>query len=90
LYAGLDFVEGTDRTIETLVVFVNDGFKGVLEVSMGLLKLAVFVGSPNRTSIQQLERYMYRNAFTLAHGRPFCLDVLEDHSNLLLCAALWR
>jgi hypothetical protein len=52
LYIGLDLVESTDGTVETLMVLVDDSFEGLLQISVQLLELLQIPGASNRAVIQ--------------------------------------
>ena len=70
----LDLVEGTNGTVEALVVLVDDRLEGILQVMVQLIPSSIVVCPSNGTRVQQLESYMHRDTCAVAHHGPFRLN----------------
>ena len=55
-------MESTDRTVEALMVLVDDGFESILKLLVGILELVVLIGKTERALIHELQGDLDRNA----------------------------
>lgn len=81
-------MKSTNRTVETLMMFIDNGLQSSLQLLVRILKLPILMGSAERARIHQLQCDLDRNALVLSHEAPFSLNILQDFCMEAMCISV--